>query len=166
MTKYSIILRAYNAEMFLRKSVESVQQQSYPHWELIIVNDGSSDDTGMIADQFAREDTRITVVHQENKGRLLATRVGMETSTGEYVVELDADDWYETDYLEKVDAVVRRFDPDLVAVNHNVVNDSEIIERVRVVDREGLITCREAIVQFLRTTNSSLCNKVIRREKL
>lgn len=165
MAKYSIILRAYNAEAFLRKSVESVLQQSYSDWELIIVNDGSVDDTGMIADQFAREDARIHPIHQENKGGLLALYEGIMASTGTYVVALDSDDWYEPDYLEKVDTVVQRVDPDMVVVNYNVVNDHEILDKVKIVNNEGLMTCEETIELFLQTTNSSLWNKVIKRQK-
>ena len=166
MTKYSIILRAYNAQSVLRKSVESVKQQTYPYWELIIVDDGSSDGTGMLADQFARENARIRSVHQENKGCVLATQAGIAASTGAYVVALDADDWYEPDYLEKVDAIVQRINPDMVAVNYNVVSDSGIIDQFRLADKEGQLSIQEAIVWVLETTNASLCNKVVKREKL
>lgn len=166
MTKYSIVLRAYNAGVFLHKSVESVQKQSYSNWELIIVDDGSTDDTGIIADRFAREDSRIIVIHQENRGCVLATQAGIAVATGAYIAILDADDWYEADYLEKVDAAVQRFDPDMVLFNYNVVNDSEIIERVQLTDCEGFIDCQEVIKRVLQTTNAALFNKVVKREKV
>ena len=164
--KYSIILRAYNVGNFLRKSVKSVQQQSCSDWELIIVNDGSADNTGEIADEFAQEDNRIKVVHQENKGCLMATLAGIAASTGLYVAVLDADDWYERDYLAKVDAAVQRFDPDMIVMNYHVVNNSEILERFRLVKQEGITSCQNVIMRVLETTNSALWNKVVKRDKI
>ena len=83
MVKYSIILRAYNAGNHVAKSIESIISQSYSEWELIIVNDGSTDNTGSICEEYAAKDDRIKVFHQNNKGCLLATQTGIENSTGE-----------------------------------------------------------------------------------
>ena len=90
MNRYSVILRAYNAGAQLTQSVESVVNQRYPHWELVIVNDGSTDNTRQVAEEYAAKNSRILVVNQPNRGCVLATQAGIEASSGDYVVCLDA----------------------------------------------------------------------------
>ena len=72
--KYSIIMPAYNAEKYIKEAVDSVRNQSYGNWELIIVDDGSSDRTGALADGFAKADERIKAVHQKHSGTAAAAR--------------------------------------------------------------------------------------------
>lgn len=98
----SIIVPAYNSEKFLAAAIQSVQAQSLPDWELVVVNDGSTDQTGPIADKFARRDRRIRVVYQENAGAGAARNRGLaETRKDfEYVKFLDSDDLLEADALE------------------------------------------------------------------
>lgn len=93
-TKVSVIIPAYNAERFLRRSVDSVVAQSFTLWELVIVDDGSTDATPQLADELAANDPRITVVHKRpNAGLAEARRTGIHSSTAPYVLHLDADDW-------------------------------------------------------------------------
>ncbi len=86
----SVIMPAYNAGPFLREAVESVLAQDHQHWELILVNDGSTDDTASVAASFT--DPRITVIHQENRGISGARNRALEKVRGEFLVTLDADD--------------------------------------------------------------------------
>lgn len=88
----TVVVPAFNAANFLQRAVQSVLEQSYAHWELIIVNDGSTDATGQLADQLANQDERITVVHQENCGLSGARNAGMRIAQGTYIQLLDADD--------------------------------------------------------------------------
>lgn len=91
-SKISIVIPAYNASAFIDRTVESVKQQSYSNWELIIVNDGSKDNTGAVIDRFATKDNRIRTIHKENGGEVSARKAGVENSTGEWIMFLDADD--------------------------------------------------------------------------
>ena len=88
----SIIIPAYNAGGFLHLTVESVLQQSYPNWELVIVNDGSRDNTLTVAQAYSASDKRIRVVSQENQGETATRRTGLSHATGDWVFFLDADD--------------------------------------------------------------------------
>ncbi len=98
--KFSIINRVHNAEKFLRDSVESVLNQTYPNWELILVDDGSTDSCPQICDEYAEMDKRIKVIHQKNQGGAQAELTGYDNSTGEYIFTLDSDDTFEKNTLE------------------------------------------------------------------
>lgn len=88
----SIIIPAYNAAKFLPRSVASALSQTHPDIEVVIVDDGSTDETGAIADRMAAQDPRIKVVHQENRGLAEARHSGIKAATADYIVHLDADD--------------------------------------------------------------------------
>lgn len=91
----SIIVPVYNAEKFLEKCITSIQNQTFQDWELILVDDGSSDSSGMICDRASEDDARIKVVHQLNHGVSAARNAGLDRATGDYVMFVDADDWIE-----------------------------------------------------------------------
>ena len=89
----SIITPVYNAEKYLDDCVQSVLKQDYSHWELILVDDGSSDESSSICDAYAAQDARIRVIHQKNAGPGAARNKGMETAKGDYLCFLDSDDY-------------------------------------------------------------------------
>lgn len=97
--KFSIIVPVYNAEAFLRDSVESLRRQSCPDWEAIFVDDGSTDESLRILNSYAQMDGRIKVIHQENSGVASARNLGIEIASGEYFGFLDADDVYASNVL-------------------------------------------------------------------
>lgn len=97
--KVSIITPVYNTERHIRKTIDSIIAQDYPHWELILVDDGSTDTSGSICDEYAARDERIRVFHQKNSGVSVARNQALDKITGEYVTFIDADDWIEPEYL-------------------------------------------------------------------
>lgn len=97
--KISIITPVYNAERHIRKTIDSIIGQDYLHWELVLVDDGSSDASGSICDEYAVKDNRIRVFHQKNNGVSVARNLALDKITGEYVTFIDADDWIEPGYL-------------------------------------------------------------------
>lgn len=166
MNRYSVILRAYNAGAQLAQSVESVVSQRYPHWELVIVNDGSTDNTRQVAEEYAAKDSRILVVNQPNRGCVLATQAGIEASSGDYVVLLDAGDRYEPEYLWKVNQAFEEHQPDMVVVNYNIVRADGGVSSFEYFALDRTLSMPQALELILKTTNSALWNKVIRRDKL
>ena len=96
----SIIIPVYNVEAYVEKCIKSIQNQSFKDWELILVDDGSTDGSGKICDEFSRNDNRIKVIHQENQGVSDARNKGLELSNGEFVFFVDADDWLDQGCLE------------------------------------------------------------------
>lgn len=97
--KISIIVPIYNAEHYLRKCIPSILFQDYENFELILINDGSTDQSGKIADEFANKDSRIRVFHKINGGVSSARNLGIEEATGDYICFIDSDDYIETNYL-------------------------------------------------------------------
>lgn len=98
----SIIVPAYNAEDTLEKCLQSIANQTYPFFEAIVVNDGSTDDTQTIAERWSQKDDRIRVVRKENGGVSAARNAALADAQGEWVTFLDSDDYLEPDYLERL----------------------------------------------------------------
>ena len=93
MELISVIVPVYNVESYVAKCIESIQNQSYQHLEIILVDDGSTDDSGDICDQYAAYDDRIKVIHQENGGLSAARNTGIEAANGDYIGFVDSDDY-------------------------------------------------------------------------
>ena len=96
---FSIITPVYNCRRYIRKCIESVVNQTYQSWELILVDDGSTDSSGEICDSYCY-DSRIKVIHQNNKGELESRINGIAIAEGVYILGLDADDYYDKRCLE------------------------------------------------------------------
>ena len=120
----SIIVPVYNVENYLNCSINSILKQSYSDFELILVDDGSTDKSGKICDEYASNDQRIQVYHRENRGASAARNFGIIKSTGEYVSFLDSDDyWCDTFYLEKIVKRLESKKSDVLCVNFHKVAD-------------------------------------------
>ena len=112
--RFSVIIPFYNVEPFLRKCIESVLCQSYQNYEIILVDDGSTDECGRIADVYAARNANVSVIHQKNSGLGSARNTGLDSATGEYIVFIDSDDWIEADYLEEANAIIESSKPDFI----------------------------------------------------
>lgn len=108
--KISVIVPVYNAGEYIDKCIDSISQQSYSNWELILVDDGSSDQSGYICDKWADSDIRIKVFHQANKGVSSARNLGILQATGEIITFVDADDWLDNNTLAEVLVFIDSFD--------------------------------------------------------
>lgn len=95
----SVVMPVYNAQATMHRSIDSVLQQSHAHLELILVNDGSRDDSPAIMDDYARQDPRIVAIHQANGGVAAARNRGLQAARGSHVAFLDSDDWWAHDKL-------------------------------------------------------------------
>lgn len=121
--KYSFIIAVYNCQNYIKRCIESVLQQQNNCFELIIVDDGSSDNTSIICDEY-KEIENVKVIHQPNQGHTVARIKGLQEAQGEYVCILDADDWVMGDYLEKIDNAITRFGcyPDVISFNYHRID--------------------------------------------
>ncbi len=109
----SIIIPAYNAEQTIERCLRSVSEQSYHDWECIVINDGSTDNTGRIIRSFAEKDKRIRELAQVNSGVSTARNNGINLATGELITFLDADDYLNLNYLEKLVTLQTQYQTDL-----------------------------------------------------
>lgn len=114
MPKYSVVVPVYNAEKYIEDCVNSVLSQSLSDFELILVNDGSTDSSGSLCDQFAMSDERVRVIHQQNCGPIPTRFNGVKAATGDYILSLDSDDYWLEGLLEKVDEAISRYGCDML----------------------------------------------------
>jgi Glycosyltransferases involved in cell wall biogenesis len=115
MATVSIIVPIYNVETELRKCVSSILAQTYKDIEIILVDDGSPDNCGVICDEYARKDNRIVVIHKENGGLVNARKSGLEKSTGQFISYVDGDDWIEEDFIQELIDCQQKYNVDIVA---------------------------------------------------
>lgn len=97
----TFIVPVYNTATHLRTCIDSIVSQTVPDWELILINDGSTDASGSICDEYATKDSRIAVVHQQNSGVSNARNKGIELAKGNFITFIDSDDWIELNFTEK-----------------------------------------------------------------
>ena len=113
--KLSVIIPVYNSQKYLRSCVDSIRRQTYPHLEIILVDDGSTDGSALICDQLAKEDNRILSLHKENGGTSSARNFGIRSATGDYTTFMDNDDlWKSETAIEEIMAQLDEGDTDVL----------------------------------------------------
>lgn len=131
----SVIVPVYNAEKYLYRCINSILSQTYTNFELLLINDGSKDNSGTICDEYSVKDIRVRVFHKENGGASAARNYGLDKAIGEYICFIDADDWVDEDYIEQLlptdneDMVVCSFMYDTMEIFHlsDIVRDKQDI---------------------------------------
>ena len=160
----SIIIPIYNVEAYLRQCLETVIHQTYPHLEIILVNDGSPDQSEEICKEFFRKDARIRYVRQENGGLSAARNTGIELATGDYITFIDPDDWVTEDYVEVLYRQLKKYDADVSVANYCLlytsgVMDGETQEKPVVWQPQDALYRtmfkQEELVEFVRAASSS-----------
>ncbi|WP_022770307.1 glycosyltransferase [Butyrivibrio sp. NC2007] len=122
----TIIIPVYNASTYLDRCIESVLQQTYQNIEVILVDDGSTDGSGDICDQYSYNDKRIKAFHTENGGSVRARKYGLNRANGEYIGFVDADDYISSDMYEKLSLILESSDAEFVASNYFEVRDGSL----------------------------------------
>lgn len=157
-TKVSVIVPIYNSENYLVKCLESVIQQTHHHLEIILINDGSTDSSSKIIDEYTSKDDRIVPIHKKNGGIGSAYKAAFEVMTGEYVLLVDSDDWLELNAVEELVKLALDNNADMVHFGLLVANEkNEIIERVKT--HEGVVIGANNIldIHFKHLKHPSLC---------
>ena len=121
----SVIIPVYNVERYLHQCVKSVINQSFSNIEIILVNDGSTDSSGAICDEYLVLDQRIKVIHQKNGGLSAARNSGLANAYGEYVWFVDSDDWIDEHACTKLNACATTNNCDVIAFSHVRYNEDE-----------------------------------------
>ncbi len=115
----SIIIPAYNAEKYICRCLNSIFNQTYEKYEIVLIDDGSSDNTLNICEEFAAKDTRLKVFHQENRGQAAARNVGIDNCSGEYISFIDSDDYIHPMFLEALLDAIQKSDSDISMCYHH-----------------------------------------------
>ncbi|GFI01230.1 putative glycosyltransferase EpsJ [Lachnospiraceae bacterium] len=165
----SIILPIYNSKEYLRKCLESVCGQTYKNLEIICIDDGSTDGSEVILDEFGKKDERIKIVHKENNGESSARNAGLKIMSGSYVGFVDCDDWIEAQMYEKLVHAMLEQDVDIVAASwyKDIDTVSQKIENSGQVKKEAF--GRNELLNYIYQRDSYrgfayMWNKLYRRE--
>ena len=123
--KITIIVPVYNVEHYLDKCLDSLINQTYKNLEIIVINDGSIDNSGIICQEYAQKDNRIVYIEKENGGQSEARNMGLDRMTGSYVTFVDSDDWIELDYVEILYKKITEYQADIAVGNYYSFNEAE-----------------------------------------
>lgn len=160
----SVIVVSFNAEKYLTRCLDSIVAQTFRDFEVIIVDDGSTDATGWIADSYAEKDARFRVIHQSNQGVAMARQTGLQHATGEFTIHADSDDWMEPDMLEQLVRCAREEQADFVFCDFYIVHAGDVVEyrRQTPVSTDSVTVMGLMLFDLL----ASLWNKLIRRSSI
>ncbi len=164
----SVIIPVYNVRPYLRESLDSVLAQTYQNLEILVIDDGSTDGSGEICDEYQQKDRRIRVIHEKNRGLSAARNAGLDRMTGKIVAFLDPDDDYLPEMIRVMTDVMKRHQADIVCCKHARVktNRQMNMERIRnkndkLPGQETLLTSAEALSALIdRKKAFAVWNKI------
>ena len=140
----SIVIPVYNVEKYLRQCLDSVIMQTYRSLEILIIDDGSTDTSGEICDEYGAIDNRVKVFHTENRGLSASRNIGLDNASGEYIAFIDSDDWYDEDAIYMSIEVAEKSNADIVcfqyAREYDDVSNVQKINRHKEGHRKPIIT--------------------------
>lgn len=149
--KISVIVPVYKVEKYLPKCIDSILQQIFTDFELLLIDDGSPDNSGKICDEYAIKDSRIRVFHKKNGGVSSARNLGLDNAKGEWISFIDADDWISCDFLsfdhEEADVIQKSYQTisqsgKIIAINHlhsNIINSKKSLYKFYVNKRNNAL---------------------------
>lgn len=156
----SIIIPVYKAEATINKCLDSFINQTFNDWELILVDDGSPDSSGRICDDYCERDSRIHVIHQSNSGVSSSRQVGLESSSGIYIIHADSDDWVEPEMLEELFRVATADDADMVICDFY---SDDGIHSTYLEQRPTSLDSSVILYDLFGKIHGSCCNKLVKK---
>ncbi len=156
----SIIVPVYQSEQYLPQCIESILAQTFSNFELILVDDGSSDHSGNICDEYARKDARIRVIHQANAGVSAARNAGLDAAVGTYVMFCDSDDWVDPDWCQCLYDGISRDDVVMAMCGYRNLNDQHELLSLNTMEA-GVVFLKDWILQSIAWSS---CNKIFVRD--
>lgn len=149
MPSVSVVVPVYNAENFLPRCIDSILSQTFVDFEIILVDDGSTDNSGKICNEYVQIDSRINVIHKENEGASIARKIGLNYSTGKYIAFVDADDYVNPKYIEKLYSLLIQYNVTISACRVQRVRECEKIDKTNV-SNVSLIEFDELMSRFFK----------------
>lgn len=169
MITISVIVPVYNVEKYLCQCVDSVLRQNFSGYEIILVNDGSTDNSGKICDEYAQKHSNIKVIHKQNGGLSDARNFGVKKAEGEYLMFLDSDDFWEgTNILSDLSKIIEKDNPDLI-INQITTffdeNSQSSVRKFRNVERLKSNVFKDNLEYLVKNDiyYATACNKTIKR---
>ena len=162
----SIIIPVYNVEKFLHNCLDSVLKQTYRNLEIILIDDGSTDNSGKICDNYAKIDNRIIVIHKENGGVSSARNVALKIAKGDYIVWIDSDDFISKNMITYLCEKILEFNADIYFFNYNIIKKDKI-EKIKLLNLPNGIISKKEVFKYLSEEYKMpnfLWNKFARRK--
>lgn len=176
MSSISIVIPVYNSEKYLKRCIKSVLKQTYMQFELILVNDGSTDKSLEICNEYKKRDNRIKVINKQNEGSIKARKAGIESATSDYITFIDSDDWIHSKTLENIDKRIKEDNPEVLVYNmYKTLGKFKFIKKkfnTLYFDKKDIYEGRdikdELVVAYLtgHPFSSGLCGKVYKKKIL
>lgn len=166
MKKISIIVPVYNTEKYLEQSINSILNQTYENLEIIIVDDGSTDSSGLICEKYFKIDSRVKVIHKKNGGQSSARNLGLDLASGDYIGFVDSDDWISANMYEKLIIKAIQNNSDIVASNIWYMKKNKKIKKYSKTNSDldfNRLTAMEEIFTNENLTFSP-CNKLYKKK--
>lgn len=163
----SVIVPVYNVEQYLKKCVDSIINQTYLNIEILLVDDGSTDNSGKICDEIKKRDKRIKVIHKENGGLSDARNTGLDIFKGEYVTFVDSDDWINEEYISYLYGLIKKYNVELsVCEIINITDSGKILNKNLENLQEFTLDEKEAVHELLKSElfSTSVCGKLYNRK--
>lgn len=164
MCRFSMIVPIYNVEKHLSYCIDSILKQTFTDFEVILVNDGSTDSCLSICRDYEKKDPRIRVIDQENQGLLMARKSGMAAAKGDYLVHVDSDDACREDLLEQLWKALTRTKADLVIYNYQIIDENNVPMKIHPpldgMTRERIFKGREKIELFQKLLEGPEINNI------
>ena len=169
MPYFSVTIPVYNVEKYVKQCIDSILEQTFQDFEIIIVDDGSTDSSGAICDEYAKKHTNIKVIHKSNEGLLLARRTALQKVSGKVVLFLDSDDYWDKELLENVYSTFQKYSCDMVMYRYRCVdeNNQHLYQQKKLLpDMTVIENANEYLSKELGMTYeyNSLCLKAVKRE--
>lgn len=155
----SIIVPVYKAEKYIHRCIDSILAQSFIDFEVLLVDDGSPDNSGKICDEYAKTDSRVRVFHKENGGVSSARQCGTDNATGEYIIHIDSDDWVEEDMLKNLYETAVADNVDMVICDYYIDYDNKSTKVKQMPSAMDHIT---VLKDLFINLHGSCCNKLIK----
>ena len=159
--RFSIIIPIYNVEKYLQRCLNSILNQTYQDYEMILIDDGSTDGSGKICDEYAKKYNKINVIHQQNQGLSGARNTGLNVAKGEWVIFVDSEDWIESNMLQTLNKYIEMDHAELYVFNGQTVDENEeILATLLFTLKDGSHKLRSEKEKFNYYSNTLLLYKI------
>lgn len=164
--KLSLIIPVYNTENFLRECIESILHQKFQNFEIILIDDGSTDSSGEICEEYVAKDSRLQVYHILNNGQAAARNLGIDKAKGEYIGFVDSDDWIDSHMFEKLIGEANRTKCEIIACNFYIMDKEGKFSPYTKNPKNRIFSKDDAMLEIINNSilTFSPCNKIYKKE--
>lgn len=164
MPLITAIVPVYNTQKYLTKCLDSLINQTYRNLQIVLIDDGSTDNSPIICDSYANRDSRVTVIHKDNQGVSSARNLGIDLSTGDYISFIDSDDWLELDAYEHLVACIAAHHADAVIFEYFIIYENGVTVHKAHSNLNGLMDKLTAIETTISPVNRFAVSKIYARK--